>query len=469
MPDSPSQDDPLANLFSRLPDARPRDVEDSAAQAPLSRRAARERQGAPTPTADDREPVAVAASARAATGTPPSASAAPRTDTGAHGALGALLANEIDTDEIDSRADADARKSRIAKWAVLGFVLAIVAAIGIGLFVVWNTYEEQIRDVFGWTEPAEYAEGEATGEATVTIAPGDDGSAISAALFEAGVTRTESTFYDYLIASAQNPPFQPGVYALQQRMTSEAALTALLDPASKQENLAQLREGLTVEASLPILAEATGIPLEEFEAAVEDPSVYDVSADTLEGWLFPATYPFDPGLTAQDIIGQMVDRTVVSLDDAGVPTERRQEILTIASIIQREARYSEDFYRVSTVIQNRLDPNNPETAGLLQMDSTVHYGAGSTEGGTVSTTDEERADDNPWNTYLYPGLPAGPIANPGDLAIDAAMNPEDGPWLYFVTVNLDTGETVFTNTYAEHEAAVAQWQEWCSANPDSGC
>jgi hypothetical protein len=76
---------------------------------------------------------------------------------------------------------------------------------------------------------------------------------------------------------------------------------------------------------------------------------------------------------------------------------------------------------------------------------------------------------NPWNTYVNTGLPVGPIANPGELAIKAAMEPEDGPWLYFVTVNLETGETVFTNTISEHEAAVEQWRAWCADNPDGGC
>ena len=147
----------------------------------------------------------------------------------------------------------------------------------------------------------------------------------------------------------------------------------------------------------------------------------------------------------------------------------RQRILTGAAIIEREARFPDDFYKVSRVIENRLAPSNQETFGKLEMDSTVQYGAGEMGSGSVSTSTEARNADNPWNTYMYPGLPAGPIANPGDRAIDAAMNPADGPWLYFVTVNLDTGETVFTTTYAEHQRAIEQWQAWCRDNPDSGC
>jgi UPF0755 protein len=232
-----------------------------------------------------------------------------------------------------------------------------------------------------------------------------------------------------------------------------------------------------VEGTLERLAEGTGIPLEEFQAAIADPSVYGVPIDPavvaaggqpLEGWLFPATYTFDPGVTAQSAIQTLVDRTKQSLDAAGVPEGDRQRVLTIASIIQREVRVEDEMQKVSRVILNRLDPSNQETFGLLQMDSTAQYGAGEV-GLAVSTSEAAQNDPNPWNTYVNAGLPVGPISNPGDVAINAAMNPADGPWLYFVTVNLNTGETIFTETYREHLRYVDQWQQWCADNPDAGC
>jgi UPF0755 protein len=367
------------------------------------------------------------------------------------------------------RHDRDRRKSRVAGWVVFGVVIALIGGVIAGGTYVWLTYEDQIRAFMGWEEPKDYESGLATGETTITIVDGDTGSSISTTLHDAGVTKTSRAFYDYLIANAPSATFHPGVYRLQLKMTSAAALEALEDPENKLENSAQLPEGLTMDQSLTRLADGTGIPLEDFEAAVSDPSVYGVDADSLEGWLFPLTYTFDPDVTAEDVIRTLVDRTVTSLDDAGVPQDRRNEILTIASIIEREARFQDDFFKVSRVIQNRLDPSNTETHGLLQMDSTVQYGYGEMHDGSVSTSTEARNDDNPWNTYMHAGLPVGPIANPGDLAIDAAMNPADGPWLYFVTVNLDTGETVFTTTYSEHLKAVEQWRAWCADNPDSGC
>lgn len=477
MPDTPSNDDQFADLFSKLPTpsgrSGPHPESDPSAgtsvpSAPLSRRAAREAAGtvtAPTP-AEATSADAPVASATTDAGEAP-ASDLPRSTT----PIDALFVDEHPADKrlVEERHERDRRKGRIAGWVMLLVILAIVGGIAAGALWVWNTYEEPIRDLFGWSEPKDYEAGLAEGEALVTIVSGDTGATISERLFEAGVTKTSGAFYDHLISSGQNPTFVPGVFTLQQKMTSAAALEALMDPANKQENTAQLREGLTVENTLPLLADGIGLPIEDFQAAVADPSAYGVDADSLEGWLFPATYTFDPGVTATQVIQTLVDKTASVLDEVGVPAERRSEILTIASIIEREARFEDDFYKVSRVIQNRLDGGNEETFGKLQMDSTAQYGYGEMHDGTVSSTKEALEDDNPWNTYVHEGLPIGPIANPGKLAIDAALNPVDGPWLYFVTVNLDTGETEFTETYAQHQQAITRWTAWCEANPDSGC
>jgi len=358
----------------------------------------------------------------------------------------------------------DKRRRRKGWIVALVIVVVILGGAAAGGLWVWNTYEDRIREVMGWQEPQDFEPGIAEGETSITIVSGDTGSSISTTLFNAGVTKTDRVFYDHLIKTGQNPDFQPGVYRLQYKMTAEAALDALLDPANRMENTVQLREGLTLEQTLERTADALTMPIEDLRAAVADPSVYGVSASTLEGWLFPATYTFGPGVTASEVIGAYVQRAEQSLDAAGVPVEERQRILTIASIIEREARSSDDFYRVSRVIQNRLDQGM-----RLQMDSTAQYGYNELHDGTVSSSAEALDDDNPWNTYVIDGLPAGPIANPGDAAIEAAMHPADGPWLYFVTVNLDTGETVFTETYEEHQRAVTQWQSWCREHPDSGC
>lgn len=364
-------------------------------------------------------------------------------------------------DEVDAKRPK--KKRRTGCLVALIIVVAILGGLAAGGLWVWNTYGDKITEAMGWGEPKDWEPGMATGEVFVTVKEGDTGGPVSTALFEAGVTKTEDVFYDYLIDENLAVIFYPGVYKLQEKMTAEAALAALRDESNKLENTVSVAEGGTVVSSLPAMADTLGIPLEDFEAAVADPSAYGVDAQNLEGWLFPAVYTFDPEVTATQVIQRMVDRTRESLAAAGVPDDQAQRVLTIASIIQREGRL-EDFAKVSRVIQNRLDIDM-----LLQMDSTAQYGYGSLHEGVVSSSAEALADDNPWNTYVNTGLPVTPIASPSDAAIKAAMQPADGPWIYFVTINLATGETQFSETLAEHEQGVEKWREWCRANPDGGC
>ncbi len=377
-----------------------------------------------------------------------------------------MTLDDLMTDDVEAAPSKKERRRRrrIGGWVALIVVLVLGGLIAGGAWWVWSTFEPQIRAVMGWEEPRDFEPGNAHGEVMVTIADGDGGRAISETLFSAGVTKTEGAFYDHLVATGDTTVFYPGLYRLQLEMSSADALTALQDPENRLENGAQVREGLTVDQTIDILAEGIDLSREDFEAAVADPSVYGVDADSLEGWLFPATYTFDEGTTAQAVIQRMVDRTVQSLDAAEVPVDQRQRILTIASIIEREARLPDDFYRVARVIENRLDDGM-----LLQMDSTAQFGFGQMHDGRVSSSAEALQDDNAWNTYVVQGLPAGPIANPGDRAIDAAMHPADGPWLYFVTWNMDTGETIFSETYAEHEEGIKVWDQWCLDNDNRGC
>ncbi len=363
------------------------------------------------------------------------------------------------------------RKRR--RW--LGWLVAVVVILGLAAGAaayVWINYEEQVRTIMGWELPIDY-EGDGTGSVIVTITNGQLGSDVAETLHKAGVTMTTEAFYKLLL-TRPDVQFQPGSYQLKLKMSASAALDALLDPANKVQTRIGFPEGSTVRtviARLADLSESTGVSREDLEAAAADVASFGLpaGATSLEGFLFPATYALDPGLTAHQILQIMVAEMAKRLDAVGVAPEDRVRVLTIASLIQREAgRNEEDFYKVSRVIQNRL------AAGmLLQFDSTAHYGyewkhGERTEGGVFSTS-EELADDNPYNTYVHAGLPIGPIGAPGDLAIDAALHPADGPWLYFVTVNLDTGETKFTSTIAEHNAAVQELRDWCRATKSPNC
>lgn len=436
----------------------------SRAETPQMRRLHEDAQAAGDTRVVEREPERVLAGA-AATSAAGSGGGRPP----ASGSLEDLFAGQATTDQVRGAAQPPRQRRRAGGWIALAIVLVIFGGLVGGGFALWNEYGPRVQAFFGADEPLDFEAGMATGEARVTIVSGDTGESVSPKLFEAGVTKASTSLYSYMVDNSVAFTFQPGVYRLQQQMTSAAVLEALRDPANRLNYSVQLREGLTLRQSLEVISEQLGLPMEDLDAAVANPAAYGVPASSLEGWIFPATYDFDEGVTATDVIGRMVQRTVQSLDAAGVPVDDRQRVLTVASIIEREARNRDDFFKVSRVIENRLDPSNQETFGKLEMDSTVQYGADELGSGSVSTSEEARNNDNPYNTYMYPGLPVGPIANAGDLAIDAAMNPVDGPWLYFVTVNLDTGETVFTSTYSDHLAAVDQWRAWCGENPNSGC
>ncbi len=342
---------------------------------------------------------------------------------------------------------------------MVALALVLVPLVAVG--GAWVFYEDQIRRVLGWEAPNDY-EGNGTGEVLIVIREGDIGEDVARTLHAGGVTRSFDAFYQLLLRQDAPVNFVPGTFALSEQMSAQAALDAILDPSNRVTSRFTVVEGTIVQDALPVISEALGVPVGELEAIIQDHEALGVPAEapSIEGYLFPATYTLEPGMTPEAVIQLMVDRTMSSLDSLGVAEADRHRVVTIASLIEREAGTDEDFFRVSRVIQNRLDANMP-----LQFDSTSHYGAQSQ--GSVWTTDRERADDNPYNTYRFTGLPIGPIAAPGDRALEAAMNPAEGDWLYFVAVNLRTGESAFSNTLGEHERATERLREWCRESEEN--
>jgi len=341
-------------------------------------------------------------------------------------------------------------------------LLAIIVVAGIGASYVWVNFQPQIRHVLGWEEPNDFT-GSGTGKVIVTIKDGQIGEDVARTLVAAGVTKTFDAFYDLLLKQNPQVNFHPGSYSLKKEMSAKSAFKALEDPKSKVVTRVVLPEGITVKgviARLADLSQATGITKEQLTAAAADYTSYGLppEAPSLEGYLFPATYSLDPGTSAHAIFQTMVDTMFKRLDADGVAVADRHHVLTLAALTQKEGGSDSDFYKVARVWDNRI------AQGMhLQSDATVSYGVGGT---TISTTPEERADkSNPYNTYANAGLPIGPISNPGQAAIDATLHPANGPWLYFVLVNGETGETVFSTTLADHNAAVKQWQAWLRAHP----
>lgn len=335
-------------------------------------------------------------------------------------------------------------------------VLVVVTALVIVAGGLGYANRALIRDAWDVVSGADFS-GSGYGSVTLVVKAGDDGATIAQELVDLNVVKSYRSVYKLLLA--RNQLFYPGTYNLKLHMSSSAALDAIANPNNRVSNRVTIKEGWRITKVLTELSNSTGVELSELQSVAKNFSSIGVPSSEVsaEGWLFPATYDFDPGTSAKSMLSQMVQRMKQELKLYGVGESDAHKILTLAALIQAEARLQPDFYKVSRVFLNRI-----KLGMLLQSDATVSYGVG---GKTVSTSSSDRANKNGYNTYLYPGLPIGPISAPGSLAIDAALHPAEGNWIYFCAVNLATGETVFSNTYAEHAIAVRQWQKWMSENP----
>lgn len=341
---------------------------------------------------------------------------------------------------------------------ILAVLIAVLVLAGGGWFVA----DRVGRALF----VADYAAGSAQQQVTVTIPSGSTLTDMAGTLTEAGVVESEKAFIRAARADERATGIQAGSFNLPTHIPAKEAVAALLDPASRVAELITLREGLTLAQQLDAIAEQSGLPRKDLDALAQNPSSLGLPAYAkgLEGYLFPETYTFGADPTAEQILTAMVDQfeavaAEIGLEQAAASMGRSPaDLVTIASIVEAETRLPEDRPKVARVVENRLDRGM-----MLQMDSTVKYLAGND--GKVTTSDQERAKDSPYNTYKYTGLPPGPIGAPGKSALDAAAHPADGSWLYFVTVDLNSGETKFASSFEEHGRYVAEFQAWCGKNP----
>jgi UPF0755 protein len=356
------------------------------------------------------------------------------------------------------RHDKELRRRRRRRSGKRGVVLLVaLLVVGGGLLAAYTVLRPWVAELTAsndWT-------GQGTGSVEVVVNPGDSGRAIGKTLADAGVVKTSDAFVDAAASEPKAASIQPGTYTLRSHMSGAAALQLMLDPSSRTAERVLVREGLTAKEIAGVLSKATEQPLAEYTAALKDAEALGLPAAAKgnpEGWLFPDTYEFDTNASPADQLAKMVAQMRKVLDELGVSSGQAQTVLTKASIVQAEGARPEDFGKIARVIENRLD------AGMrLQMDSTVHYVVGKDR---VTTTKEERATDSPYNTYAVTGLPPGPIGSPGKAAIQAALKPTPGDWMYFVAVNPTTGETKFAVTKAEHDANVKEFQQWCRDNAD---
>jgi len=346
--------------------------------------------------------------------------------------------------------------------------LAVVGTLGYGIYYGGS----QIFDAVGeWFADGEDYPGPGSGEVEVTIESGSSLRAMGTTLVEAGVVASQDAFVS---AADDNPDagsIQPGTYTLRNEMSAEGAIDMMLETTTVVSRAA-VPEGYRVRQTVSQLAEETEFAEEELQSAVDGAELPEYTEGDPEGFLFPATYDLHADTNAGGLIDMMVNRFGRAAEDVGLEaaaTDRdmtMREMVTVASIIEREVSRPEDMPRVADVIYNRLSGACAEQGvpadGMLQMDSTVHYAID--EYSSVFTSDEDRNVDSPYNTYRYPGLPPGPIASPGEQALQATASPAGGSDCYFVAVDLETGETAFAVTPEDHNANVARLEEYCTTS-----
>ena len=278
------------------------------------------------------------------------------------------------------------------------------------------------------------------GSTVIDIRSGETGSEIAQDLVSQGVTASYEAFFRVAVGDDRSGRIAPGLHSIDKGICAKDALEQLLDSA-RIGNLLSITEGAWNSEIKKEMA-AIGFTNAEISAAF---SSFQIPAGfkTLEGLLFPAQYSFDTSTSVSEILDVMVARGQSEMRAAGFTLSKESftpaQLLIIASLVQAEGD-TEDFAKISQVVRNRLIKGMP-----LQFDSTVHYIKGSR--GSVFLSTQSTLLKSPYNSYRNYGLPPGPINNPGAKAMYAAVHPEKGVWLYFITVA--PGDTRFTDSLDE--------------------
>jgi UPF0755 protein len=293
--------------------------------------------------------------------------------------------------------------------------------------------------------------GEAHGPVVrVTVPQGASFSVAADSLANKGFIQWPGLFRAYAMLRGDDRSIQPGTYALQHGM-SYADLLHALQEGEGLERRVTIPEGYALRDIVPLLSQALGVPEDSVRAAVRDSALRQelgAPAATLEGYLFPDTYLFAYGTPARSAVRMMTARFEQiwkpewneRLQQLGMS---RNDVMTIASIVEKEARLPEERPVISAVYHNRLRRHMP-----LQADPTIQYALGEHHDRVLY---KDLEIDSPYNTYRHPGLPPGPIASPGRASIEAALYPAHVPYLFFVAH--PDGHHEFRTTFEGHKAA----------------
>lgn len=345
----------------------------------------------------------------------------------------------------------------------LAVLVAVAVIVALSVFAYVKGVEV-IKDKL--TGPEDYA-GDGRGSVVVSIKQGTL-TDIGVTLEKAGVVKSVRAFTEAANINPDATSITPGSYRLRKQMSAESALGLLLDPDSLIKNpTVTIPEGLRAQEILASIVKQTDFTTKQVQNAYDDaaglglPSYADGDP---EGYLFPSTYELTKKTTAAGLLKEMVTKFEEQVDALGLKDKASalgyspHDIVTVASLVQAEAGPA-DMKKVASVVYNRLD-----VPMALQFDSTLHFAADSR--GNVVAPDNLRKIDSPYNTYTRPGLPPGPIDSPGEEALAAALSPAQTSFIYFVTVNLKTGETRFAASFAEHERNVEVYHKYCATSDE---
>jgi UPF0755 protein len=374
-----------------------------------------------------------------------------------------------------NRAERGHRRRRYAGRIFAGvLVVVLVAAVFFGSRL-WHA-------VFGAGD--DYTGG-GKRDIVIQIQDGDSTTAVGQTLQNQGVVATVRAFVNAAHGNSKINSIQPGFYQMRTEIPAANAVARLADPNNRVGRLVipegrqlddttDMKTNVVTPGILSLISRATCVDLDgnkrcvsvdDLRAAASNtaPSVLSVPAwaiepvtelgkdhRRLEGLIAPGTFNVDPSASAESILANLVSAGAVEYAKSGlVDTAQTMhlspyDILVVASLVQQEAS-SQDFPKVAQVIYNRLHDHH-----TLEFDSSVNYPLDRRE---VATSDADRAQRTPWNTYVSQGLPATAICSPGVDALHAAEHPEPGDWLYFVTIDTQ-GTTLFTRDYKQHLANI---------------
>ena len=374
----------------------------------------------------------------------------------------AMARDEMDLFEADpwdrpSRSDRrqeerQRRKRRRRRLVVPLVAMLLIAGLGAAALVGGRSLTSRFGSV------PDYA-GQGTGEALVTVNPGDTASDIAATMVAGGVVKSEKAFAEAAKDDPRSVGIQPGTYKLRKEMSGASALALILDPAARVLNRLTVPEGLSVKDTLALIAAKTEFTPAQLAAAAKDTKslgLPDYAKGRLEGFLFPETYDLEPDTTAAGLLAAMVGTYKAKVEASGVIERAAEvnltpyELLIVASLVEKETQRDDERGKVARVIYNRLAQDF-----YLGVDAAVLYGLGRSKGGLTKSDLEKRT---PYNNRLVKGLPPTPIANPGLASFQGAAEPESGPWLYYVLNSDKSGRHVFTESAEEFNVAKAKCQ-----------